>query len=71
MEFPISEVRGKFPSLEITDTGQRRIYFDNAAGTQVPRQVIDAVTDVYLRYNSNIGVFNSTSVAVDAMLANT
>lgn len=71
MEFPISEVRGKFPSLEITDNGQRRIYFDNAAGTQVPRQVIDAVTDVYLRYNSNIGVFNSTSVAVDAMLANT
>ena len=63
--FPIAEVRASFPSLQVTDDGQRRIYFDNPAGTQVPQQVIDAVTDVYTRYNSNSGVFNSTSVAID------
>ncbi len=71
MDFPIFEIRDKFPSLEVTDNGQRRIYFDNPAGTQVPRQVIDAVTDAYLRHNGNTGVFNSTSVAVDTMAART
>ena len=69
MNFPISEIRGNFPSLETTDNGLRRIYFDNPAGTQVPRQVIDGVTDAYLRHNGNGGVFNSTSVAADAIAA--
>ena len=64
--FPISEIRESFPSLESTDEGRRRIYFDNPAGTQVPRQVIDAVTDTYLHHNGNGGVFNSTSIAADA-----
>ncbi len=69
MDFPVSEIRGNFPSLETTDNGLRRIYFDNPAGTQVPRQVIDGVTDAYLRHNGNGGVFNSTSVAADAIAA--
>ena len=36
MTFPIDAVRAQFPSLATTDGGQRRIYFDNAAGTRVP-----------------------------------
>ncbi len=65
-DFPISDIRESFPSLESTDEGRRRIYFDNPAGTQVPRQVIDAVTDTYLHHYGNGGVFNSTSIAADA-----
>ena len=65
--FPIQSVRANFPSLDTTDAGQRRIYFDNAAGTQVPQQTIDRVTDFYTRFNSNTGVFNSTSIEVDLL----
>ena len=71
MTFPIDAVRQQFPSLATTDDGQRRIYFDNAAGTQVPRQTIDRIVDFFHRYNSNTGVFNPTSVEVDALYDDT
>lgn len=67
MTFPIEAVRAQFPSLATTDAGQRRIYFDNAAGTQVPQQTIDRIVDFFQRFNSNTGVFNPTSVEVDAL----
>jgi cysteine desulfurase family protein (TIGR01976 family) len=67
MTFPIDAVRAQFPSLATTDEGLRRIYLDNAAGTQVPRQTIDRIVDFFHRFNSNTGVFNPTSVAVDAL----
>ncbi len=69
MTFPIDAVRAQFPSLATTDGGQRRIYFDNAAGTQVPQQTIERIVDFFHRFNSNTGVFNPTSVEVDAMYA--
>lgn len=65
--FPIDAVRKQFPSLATTDEGLRRIYLDNAAGTQVPRHTIDRIVDFFHRFNSNTGVFNPTSVAVDAL----
>ncbi|MED5316078.1 MAG: cysteine desulfurase-like protein [Pseudomonadota bacterium] len=67
MTFPIEAVRAQFPSLATTDEGLRRIYLDNAAGTQVPRQTIDRIVDFFYRFNSNTGVFNPTSVEVDAL----
>ena len=66
---PIDQVRANFPSLSTTDEGQRRIYFDNAAGTQVPKQTINRIVDFFHRFNSNTGVFNPTSVEVDALYA--
>lgn len=51
----IERVRAAFPALGVTDEGRRRIYFDNPAGTQVPRQVIDRVTSYYTRSNANTG----------------
>ncbi len=65
--FPVHQIRDQFPSLKTTDGGRGRVYLDNPAGTQVPADVMDAVTNYYLRTNSNSGVFNSTSIAVDAM----
>ena len=67
MTFPIEAVRAQFPSLAMTDEGLRRVYLDNAAGTQVPRQTIDRIVDFFYRFNSNTGVFNPTSVEVDAL----
>ena len=68
MDFPIFEVRACFPSLEVTDDGRRRIYLDNPAGTQVPRQVVDAVSRIYLEHNSYTGVFDSYSVEIDELV---
>ncbi len=39
MEFPLEFVRGFFPALD----GSQSVFFDNGAGAQVPRSVIEAV----------------------------
>ncbi len=46
--------RSDFPILERTVHGKPLIYFDNAATTQKPTQVLDKVTEIYSTVNSNI-----------------
>ncbi|MDR2971891.1 MAG: cysteine desulfurase [Bacteroidales bacterium] len=46
--------RDDFPILNRTINYRPLIYFDNAATTQKPKQVIDALSDYYAHYNSNI-----------------
>jgi cysteine desulfurase/selenocysteine lyase len=46
--------REEFPILQQKVNGSPLIYFDNAATTQKPRCVIDALTNYYQQYNSNI-----------------
>ena len=67
-DFPLSAVRSCFPSLDVTDDGRRRIYLDNPAGTQVPCQVIDAVSRIYREHNSYTGVFDNYSVEIDELV---
>ena len=55
MNFDLDAVRAQFPALAITDSGTRRIYLDNPAGTQVPRGVADAMSSCLLESNANIG----------------
>lgn len=50
----INEIRADFPLLSQKVYGRQLVYFDNGATTQKPKCVIDAVDDVYLRYNANI-----------------
>lgn len=50
----ISEIRKDFPILSQKVYNKPLIYFDNAATTQKPQSVIDAVGEVYLNYNGNI-----------------
>jgi cysteine desulfurase / selenocysteine lyase len=52
--FPIDKVRGDFPILNQLVYGRPLIYFDNAASTQKPRPVIDAVVRYYENDNCNI-----------------
>ena len=47
-------LRRDFPILSRTVRGKPLVYLDNAATTQKPRQVVDALNDYYRRYNSNI-----------------
>jgi cysteine desulfurase/selenocysteine lyase len=50
----LEKVRADFPILKRLIRGKRLVYLDNAATTQKPRQVIDALVDYYSRYNSNV-----------------
>ncbi|TAH18695.1 MAG: cysteine desulfurase [Cytophagales bacterium] len=50
----IVQIRQDFPILSQTVHGKPLVYFDNAATSQKPLQVINALTDYYTGYNSNV-----------------
>jgi SufS family cysteine desulfurase len=50
----MTELRRQFPILERRINGAPLTYLDNAATTQKPACVIDAIADYYQRYNSNV-----------------
>ncbi len=66
--FDVNNIRKDFPILERTVNGQPLVYFDNAATSQTPNQVIDVIADYYRNYNSNIhrGVHTLSQEATDA-----
>lgn len=52
---PLEQIREDFPILSrFNQSGEKLIYLDNAATTQKPLQVIDAIGDFYKNNNSNI-----------------
>ncbi|NER09834.1 SufS family cysteine desulfurase [Muriicola jejuensis] len=50
----IATIRKDFPILNRKVNGNPLVYFDNAATSQTPKQVIDTIVDYYSRYNANI-----------------
>ena len=48
------DISGDFPLLGRTVNGQPLAYLDNAATTQKPRQVLDAIRDYYEGHNANV-----------------
>ena len=66
--FDVNNIRKDFPILKRTVNGQPLVYFDNAATSQTPNQVIDVIADYYRNYNSNIhrGVHTLSQEATDA-----
>lgn len=54
MSFDLKKIREDFPILDQQIYNRPLIYFDNAATTQRPRQVIDALTRTYTEYYGNI-----------------
>ncbi|MBN8544590.1 MAG: cysteine desulfurase [Ignavibacteria bacterium] len=67
MTLDIQKIRSHFPILNQTVHGKPLVYLDNAATTQKPQVVIDALTDYYTNYNSNIhrGVHHLSQIATD------
>ena len=63
--------RDEFPILSIRVRGQPLVYLDNAAPTQKPRAVIDAVSRFYARDNANVhrGVHALSQRATDSFEA--
>jgi len=50
----VARIREDFPILKREVHGRPLVYFDNAATTQKPRQVIDAIVDYYENHNGAI-----------------
>jgi cysteine desulfurase/selenocysteine lyase len=52
--YDVEEIRRDFPILERTIDGKRLVYLDNAATSQKPRRVLDALAGYYEEHNANI-----------------
>jgi cysteine desulfurase/selenocysteine lyase len=52
--FDVEQVRADFPILQQEVHGKPLVYLDNAATSQKPRAVIDAIANYYLTDNANI-----------------
>ncbi len=63
----VEDIRKDFPILSRKVNGKSLVYFDNAATSQTPQQVIDAIVDYYSNYNANIhrGVHTLSQEATD------
>ncbi|WOB44220.1 SufS family cysteine desulfurase [Thermoleptolyngbya oregonensis NK1-22] len=63
-----TKVRADFPILHQDIHGKPLVYFDNAATSQKPLAVLNALEDYYKRYNSNVhrGVHTLSGLATDA-----
>ncbi len=61
-QFPINEVRARFPALR-----SDALFLDNAAGTQVPDMVIEAVAGAMANAASNLGGFFKASKDAEAI----
>ncbi|WP_339835235.1 cysteine desulfurase [uncultured Maribacter sp.] len=63
----IKKIREDFPILKRQVNGKPLVYLDNAATSQTPQQVIDAIVDYYQNYNANIhrGVHTLSQEATD------
>ncbi len=66
--FGPEKIREDFPALRVTVHSKPLVYLDNAATTQKPQAVIDAVTRYYAEENSNVhrGVHFLSQVATQA-----
>jgi len=64
----VARIREDFPILNRKVHGQPLVYFDNAATSQTPKQVINSIVDYYENYNANIhrGVHALSQEATDA-----
>ncbi len=47
-------LRSQFPAINQEVRGKPLVYLDNAATSQKPQSVIDAISDYYARYNANV-----------------
>jgi len=68
MTIDINKIRADFPILHSSVNGKPLVYLDNAATTQKPQTMIDAVTRYYTTYNSNIhrGTHHLSNMATEA-----
>jgi cysteine desulfurase family protein (TIGR01976 family) len=64
----LEEIRRCFPALARTDKGYPVAYFDGPGGTQVPRAVVEAMSDYLYHHNANTHWAYPTSEETDAII---
>ncbi|HEX8171672.1 MAG TPA: cysteine desulfurase-like protein [Thermoanaerobaculia bacterium] len=64
----VDTIRSHFPALERLHAQKPVAYFDAPGGTQVPRQVAEAITDYLFHHNANTHWAYPTSEETDAIL---
>jgi cysteine desulfurase family protein (TIGR01976 family) len=66
----VADLRSYFPALQRRHDGSPRTvsYFDGPGGTQVPRHVVDRMSDYLFHHNANTHWAFATSVETDALL---
>jgi cysteine desulfurase family protein (TIGR01976 family) len=64
----VAWVREQFPSLQLQVNGHAAAFLDGPAGTQVPKQVMDAVQNYFLKSNANTCGAFATSRSNDAII---
>ena len=66
--FDVEKIRRDFPILNRKVNGKSLVYFDNAATSQKPQVMMDAIVDYYSNYNANIhrGVHTLSQEATNA-----
>jgi len=69
VDLDLQAVRRQFPALDLKVGGQRVVYLDNPAGTQVPQRVIDRTAGYWRTMNANHGGVFATSRRSDALIA--
>jgi len=62
------EIRGYFPALARIHNGHPVAYFDGPGGTQVPRTVVEAMSDYLYHHNANTHWAYPTSEETDAII---
>ncbi|HEY5940607.1 MAG TPA: cysteine desulfurase-like protein [Gemmatimonadales bacterium] len=65
----VARLRSAFPALDRRHRGHPVAYFDGPGGTQVPRPVVDAMTDYLYHHNANTHWPYPTSEETDALIA--
>ena len=65
---PVSEIRKHFPALERVHNGYPVAYFDGPGGTQVPRYVVERMSDYLYHHNANTHWAYPTSAETDAAI---
>src|SRR6185503_4326654 len=65
---PVTEIRSHFPALERVHNGYPVAYFDGPGGTQVPRYVVEKMSDYLYHHNANTHWAYPTSAETDAAL---
>lgn len=67
MKLDLNDIRGRFPILERTVGDKPLVYLDNTATSQTPREVVEAVVNMYEHYKANVhrGVHTVSQEATD------
>jgi cysteine desulfurase family protein (TIGR01976 family) len=63
-----TDIRANFPALRRTHNDYTVAYFDGPGGTQVPHQVVDAMSDYLYNHNANTHWAYPTSEETDAAI---